>query len=141
MPSAIAATVDPVLAFIGNIGGGEILIILLVALIVVGPQRLPDAARSIGKAMGELRRASSGFQSEIRGVIDDAGVTDDDTRTTARSNAARREGRQRAGDTGGTAADAAAEVSRQAAAPRRPRRTEPLRAEPDAPGADDGEEQ
>jgi Tat protein translocase TatB subunit len=141
MPSETVSTVDPVLAFIGNIGGGEVLIILIVALIVVGPQRLPEAARSIGKAMGELRRASSGFQNELRSVVDDAGVTDADTRTTARSTPARNDSRTRERETGATADDAAAEVSRQAAAPRRPRRTEPLRADPDIPGADDGEEQ
>ena len=42
-----------------NIGGGELLVILLIALIVLGPQRLPDAARQIGKTMGDLRRLST----------------------------------------------------------------------------------
>jgi TatA/E family protein of Tat protein translocase len=36
----------------GNIGGGEILIVLLAALIFLGPSKLPEAARQIGKAMG-----------------------------------------------------------------------------------------
>lgn len=54
-----------------NIGGGEMLVILLLALIVLGPQRLPDAARQIGKFMGELRRMSSGFQNELRSALDD----------------------------------------------------------------------
>ncbi len=58
-----------------NIGGGEILVILMIALIVLGPQRLPTAARQVGKAMGELKRLSSGFQNEIRAAID---VTDDE---------------------------------------------------------------
>lgn len=49
-----------------NIGGGEFIVIALIALIVLGPQRLPDAARQVGKAMGELRRLSNGFQSELR---------------------------------------------------------------------------
>jgi sec-independent protein translocase protein TatB len=49
-----------------NIGGGEFLVIALIALIVLGPQRLPDAARQAGKAMGELRRLSSGFQNELK---------------------------------------------------------------------------
>ena len=39
---------------------------MLLALIVLGPQRLPDAARQIGKFMGELRRMSSGFQQELK---------------------------------------------------------------------------
>ncbi len=53
-----------------NIGGGEILVILVIALIVLGPQRLPTAARQVGKAMGELRRLSSGFQNELRDAMD-----------------------------------------------------------------------
>jgi sec-independent protein translocase protein TatB len=54
-----------------NIGGGEVAVILLLALIVLGPQRLPEAARQIGKFMGELRRMSNGFQQELRSAIDD----------------------------------------------------------------------
>lgn len=49
-----------------NIGGGELIVIALIALIVLGPQRLPDAAKQVGKAMGELRRLSSGFQTELK---------------------------------------------------------------------------
>lgn len=55
----------------GSIGGPEVLVILLVALIVLGPARLPDAARQAGKALAELRRMSSGFQAEIRDAIQD----------------------------------------------------------------------
>lgn len=54
-----------------NIGGGELLVILLVALIVLGPQRLPGAARQVGKVMGDLRRISSGFQQELKDAFDD----------------------------------------------------------------------
>lgn len=52
-----------------NIGGGEFLVIALIALIVLGPQRLPDAARQAGRAMAELRRLSSGFQSELHNAM------------------------------------------------------------------------
>lgn len=54
-----------------NIGGGEFIVIALIALIVLGPQRLPDAARQVGKTVGELRRISSGFQRELRDAFDD----------------------------------------------------------------------
>jgi sec-independent protein translocase protein TatB len=54
-----------------NIGGGELLVIMLVALIVLGPQRLPGAARQVGKVMGDLRRISSGFQEELKEAFDD----------------------------------------------------------------------
>ena len=54
-----------------NIGGGELLVIMLLALLVLGPQRLPDAARQAGKAMGELRRLSSGFQQELKNAMEE----------------------------------------------------------------------
>lgn len=54
----------------GNLGGGEILVILLVALLVLGPDKLPGAARQVGKAMGDLRRLTSGFQSEVRKAME-----------------------------------------------------------------------
>ena len=54
-----------------SIGPGEILVVLVVALIVLGPTRLPDAARSLGRAVSEFRRVTSGFQSEVRDAFDD----------------------------------------------------------------------
>jgi sec-independent protein translocase protein TatB len=56
-----------------SLGGGEVLVILLVALIVLGPDKLPEAARKIGNVMGEVRRMSAGFQNEMRAAIEDAG--------------------------------------------------------------------
>jgi Tat protein translocase TatB subunit len=66
-----------------NIGGGELIVILLIALIVLGPQRLPDAARQLGKAMGDLRRLSTGFQNEMKQALETA---DDPSRVAARRN-------------------------------------------------------
>jgi sec-independent protein translocase protein TatB len=54
-----------------NLGAGEVLVICLVALIVLGPTRLPEAARTVGRVMGELRRISTGFQSEVRDAFQD----------------------------------------------------------------------
>ncbi len=59
-----------------NVGGGEVLVILLVALIVLGPDKLPETARKIGNVMGEVRRMSAGFQNEMRAVIEDTGRTE-----------------------------------------------------------------
>lgn len=53
----------------GNIGGGEIVVILLVALLVLGPQKLPDAAKQLGKAVREFRNITSGFQRELRDAM------------------------------------------------------------------------
>jgi Tat protein translocase TatB subunit len=54
-----------------NVGPGELLVIMLVALVVLGPDKLPDAARKMGNVMGELRRMSNGFQEEMRGAFDE----------------------------------------------------------------------
>ncbi len=49
-----------------GIGLPELVVILAVALIVLGPQRLPEVARMLGRAYGQLRRASEEFQNTIR---------------------------------------------------------------------------
>jgi sec-independent protein translocase protein TatB len=59
-----------------NIGPGELVAILAVALIVLGPNRLPEAVRTVGRVVGELRRISSGFQDELRNAFDDSDVID-----------------------------------------------------------------
>lgn len=53
----------------GSIGAPEILVILVVALLVLGPNRLPEAARQVGRVMAEMRRISAGFQAEMRDAI------------------------------------------------------------------------
>jgi sec-independent protein translocase protein TatB len=52
-----------------NVGTPEMLVILFIALIVLGPTKLPEAARQVGKAVGELKRMSSGFQAEMRDAL------------------------------------------------------------------------
>ncbi len=52
-----------------NIGGGEVLVVLLVAMVVLGPERLPKAARDIGRAIAEFRRLTSGVQSDLRDAM------------------------------------------------------------------------
>ncbi len=53
-----------------NIGGTELLAVLLLALLVLGPERLPKAAREIGRFVRKARQMSSGFQDEIRKAVD-----------------------------------------------------------------------
>lgn len=53
-----------------SLGPAEILVILIVALIVLGPKKLPEAGRQVGKAIAEVRKWSQGFQDEIRSTID-----------------------------------------------------------------------
>jgi sec-independent protein translocase protein TatA len=54
-----------------SIGFGEILIILLIALIVFGPTRLPEMGRTIGKSLREFRRTASDLRAEIESDLDD----------------------------------------------------------------------
>ncbi len=54
-----------------NIGPQELLVILLVALVIVGPQRLPELARTIGRALNELRRAQDEVTRTIRLGLDE----------------------------------------------------------------------
>lgn len=59
-----------------NVGGGEVLVILLIALIFLGPDRMPDMAKKVGRVLGEARRMTSGFQEEVRKAMDVPGTDD-----------------------------------------------------------------
>ena len=48
-----------------GIGMPELIVILVIALIVIGPQKLPDIARSLGKGLAEFKRASDDFQRNL----------------------------------------------------------------------------
>lgn len=48
-----------------GIGMPEMLLILAIALIVIGPKKLPDLAKSIGRAFGEFKRATSELKQSI----------------------------------------------------------------------------
>jgi sec-independent protein translocase protein TatB len=49
-----------------GIGMPELMVILIVALLVLGPKRLPEVARALGKAVAELRRATTDITDELR---------------------------------------------------------------------------
>jgi sec-independent protein translocase protein TatA len=59
------------LAFIQNLGAGEWLIILALALLLFGSKRLPELARSLGKSVNELKRGLADTQSNIQNSIND----------------------------------------------------------------------
>jgi TatA/E family protein of Tat protein translocase len=58
-----------------NIGAPELIIILIIALIVLGPGKLPDVASSLGKSLREFRKAAT--------EVSDAGKLDTPPPTTA----------------------------------------------------------
>lgn len=48
-----------------NIGIPELIVILIVALLVVGPKRLPDVAKALGKGLAEFKRAMEDVRDEM----------------------------------------------------------------------------
>lgn len=60
-----------VTGFIQNFGGGEIIVVIIVALVVLGPDRLPEMARSAGKLIHKFKTMTAGLQSQVSDVMDD----------------------------------------------------------------------
>jgi sec-independent protein translocase protein TatA len=56
----------------GNLGAGEIVILLLIVLLVFGANRLPEAGKAVGKGLREFKRAISEAEDSIRRLPDDA---------------------------------------------------------------------
>lgn len=52
-----------------NVGPMEVLIILAVALVVLGPERLPKTARQVGKAVSEFRRMTAGARRDLEEAL------------------------------------------------------------------------
>lgn len=60
-----------------GIGMPELIVILVIALIVIGPQKLPDMAKSLGKGLAEFKKASEDFQRNIQEETRKAEVMDE----------------------------------------------------------------
>jgi Tat protein translocase TatB subunit len=54
----------------GTLGGPEIFLILVVALIVFGPRKLPEIGKSVGKMLAEFRKASNDFKRTIEDEVE-----------------------------------------------------------------------
>jgi TatA/E family protein of Tat protein translocase len=54
-----------------NVGPEKLLLLFVIALLVLGPTKLPDAARQLGRALGEFRRVSGRLQDEVRDALAD----------------------------------------------------------------------
>jgi Tat protein translocase TatB subunit len=60
----------PLKHMFGTLGGPELFLIFVVALIIFGPRKLPEIGKSLGKMMGEFRRASNEFRSTIENEVE-----------------------------------------------------------------------
>ena len=57
----------------GNLGGGELLILMVIVLLVFGAKRLPDAGKAMGKGLREFRRALNDARDAVERGPDASG--------------------------------------------------------------------
>ncbi len=61
-------------AFVGGIGGPELLIILLIILLLFGSKKLPELAKGMGKSIREFKKATEDVENDFRSAMDAADV-------------------------------------------------------------------
>ena len=54
-----------------NLSGSELIFLVIIALVVLGPDKLPEAMRKAGKAYADFKKMTTGFQSEMKSVLDE----------------------------------------------------------------------
>jgi sec-independent protein translocase protein TatA len=54
-----------------DVGGGELLLILVAVLLLFGPSKLPELARSFGKGLAQVRKAQTEFQRNLNAITDE----------------------------------------------------------------------
>jgi sec-independent protein translocase protein TatA len=70
-----------------SLGPAEILVILVVALLVFGPHRMPEIGRQLARGVRELRRVQHHLGSELRDVVSEFDLDDDDDHADDRPTA------------------------------------------------------
>jgi len=70
------------LAFIGNFGGGEIILIFLIILLLFGAKKVPELFRSLGKGVTEFRKAKNDWEQDISEVMNQDPIEDHDFKKT-----------------------------------------------------------
>lgn len=68
-----------IILFVGMPGGMELAIILLIAVLLFGANKLPALARSSGQAMGEFRRGREEIEHELKQAAKGESVTEDES--------------------------------------------------------------
>ncbi len=54
-----------------NLSGSELIFLVLIALVVLGPDKLPEAMRKAGKLYNDFKKMTNGFQDEMRSVLEE----------------------------------------------------------------------
>jgi sec-independent protein translocase protein TatA len=68
-----------------SLGPAEILVILVIALLVFGPNKMPDIARQVGRGVREFRRVQQHLTTELRDVVSEFDGSNDSASTNASS--------------------------------------------------------
>jgi sec-independent protein translocase protein TatB len=61
---------------LGSLGGAELVFVLVLALLLFGPRRLPQIGRTIGRTLGDLRKATTDFKMNLEKEVDLEDVRD-----------------------------------------------------------------
>lgn len=61
----------PIIAGLGPLGTPELIIIAILVLILFGAKKLPTFARSLGRSMGEFRKAKDEFEAELHRTVEE----------------------------------------------------------------------
>jgi len=80
-------TFQPTLAFIGNFGGGEIILIFLIVLLLFGAKKVPELFRSLGKGVNEFRKAKNEWEQDIQDVMNQEPIEDHDFKDNQKQTA------------------------------------------------------
>jgi sec-independent protein translocase protein TatB len=70
--TAAAAMPGAIIGILESLSGVEFIVIAVFAFLVLGPEKLPDAMRKAGRALGEVRKITAGFQEEVRAAVAEA---------------------------------------------------------------------
>ncbi|KAA5549187.1 Sec-independent protein translocase subunit TatA/TatB [Adhaeribacter rhizoryzae] len=62
---------NTMLLFLGDVGGGEIMVIMVAVLLLFGADKIPGLARSLGSGIREFKDATNGIKNEIERSIND----------------------------------------------------------------------
>ena len=61
----------PPLAFLPDIGGGEVMIVLFLVLLLFGGDKMPQLAKGLGKSLREFKKAASDVEQEFKRALDE----------------------------------------------------------------------